>query len=226
MTKPPHSGCGCESGNNLPCEHNECSYCSLLRQRQDDLLAAEDRRSKMEAKRMLMEQIKKEVEAEAARQKAAASGMDAARRAVLYGEPKSEMDETTTITRAALEGLCAQAGIEMDWNGGQPIIRKGTLVPGGSLTERAVNSLTANAVASMDTLVGKKLKETIRETLRGDLVENEATIIRKAKNDGVTDDDISAVTGEGEHHLPTQAAAATRDEGDLSRQIDVHQCPP
>ena len=30
------------------------------------------------------------------------------------------------------------------------------------------------------------------------------------------DDDVGAVTREGEHHLATQAAAATRDQGDLA----------
>ena len=40
------------------------------------------------------------------------------------------------------------------------------------------------------------------------------------------DDDIGAVTGEGEHHLPPEPTAPAGDEGHLARQVDVHQCAP
>ncbi len=40
------------------------------------------------------------------------------------------------------------------------------------------------------------------------------------------DDDIGAVTREGEHHLATQTTAAAGDQCDLAGEIDVHHRPP
>jgi hypothetical protein len=89
---------------------------------------------------------------------------------------------TTTITRAALEGLVAKAGLSVDWNDGAPVIRDRSginMTPGD-----IANAVGRSAMTTMDKMVA--------DVLAGRAEDADRKVKTALKATGASDADIAA----------------------------------
>lgn len=149
----PHSGNYCSGLCRAPCGHLDCWQCE----------------------KVLKEEAEKAV-------KAAQAKIAKASKTVYPGVPRSTTVtykqafaevQTTTITRAALEALCERAGLDVDWNGGDPIIREKKDKKGRHLNDvprdplaEAAQRIAEGAAMTMDRVVTEALKGLGPEVLR------------------------------------------------------------
>ena len=200
----PHSGNECSGLCATPCVHEDCWQCDKARS---------DARDKAQAKRILA----LETEVAKARRKANENAQS-----VLSAVPAQRAKDTqkAVITRGALEELARKAGVRMSWNDGEPVFydddvneserrynaagraiteeevrrlkRLADQQKAGVLSSQAARSLAQSAAQTADKMVSDIIKQKVNETLREDILENEKRVKQRMRDEGASDEDITA----------------------------------
>lgn len=151
----PHSGNVCSGLCRAPCGHADCWQC-------EKIVAVEAEKAlKDAAKRISKSPSSTTVYPGVPRSTT-----------VTYKQAFAET-QTTTITRVALENLCERAGLDVVWNGGDPIIREKDAKHGRHLNDvspdplaEAAKRIAASASTTIDQMVKEALKGPTPEVLR------------------------------------------------------------